>query len=184
MRRLDRAVALVVGLVLAAAAVVTGIEAVLLAAGEPALWLPRTTWGRDLAGLGWDNATLQGVAVGVAAAGVVLLVAQVLPRRPLRLLVSSGTRAGTWVSRKGFGRKIVYDVTRLPAVDAAAARISGRRVRVRATLAPGVGEALGAQGVREATDAVLAQWPLAAPLRVKVTVKATRPRTAVRGNAS
>ena len=184
MRRLDRAVALIVGLALAAAAVVTGIEAVLLVAGEPALLLPRTTWAHDLAGLGWDDTTLQGVAVGVAAAGAVLLAAQVLPRRPVRLLASNGTRAGTWLSRKGFGRKIVHDVTRLPAVDAAGARISGRRVRVRATLAPGVEEASGAQGVHEAADAVLAQWPLANPLRLKVTVKATRPRTEVQGDTS
>ncbi|MCU4186010.1 DUF6286 domain-containing protein [Acidiferrimicrobium sp. IK] len=166
--------ALLLGLGVAGAAVIAGIETMLLVLGEPSLVVPRSDWARTLSSLRWNDTALAVVAGGVAAGGALLLLVQVIPRKPVRLLLRSGAHAGTWLSRKGLGRKVAYDVAALAQVSRSSARVGRRRVRVQARLEPGIEAAAGKAAVLGAATSALEQWPLVVPLRVTARVRTTR----------
>jgi hypothetical protein len=172
-RRLDRLVALVLGLAMAGAAVLTGIETMLLVLGEPSLVVPRSTWAHEFPTLQWNDGNLELAAGIVAGVGALLLLAQLVPRRKVRLLLRTGAIAGTWLSRKGLNRKIAFDAGLPTQIDETSARVGRRRVTVRAVLVPGVEAAEGRALLEAAVAASLARWPLAEPLRIKVKVSTT-----------
>jgi hypothetical protein len=172
-RGVARLVALLLGLALAAAAVVAAIESVLLVAGQPSLVVPRTAWAHDLSRLGWDDTLLDVVAAGLVAVGVVILLVGLVPRRPSRILVGLPAPGTTWVSRKGLCRRVAHDVGDLPEVDDAAVRIRGHRVLVRARLAPGVTAGDGRALAERAAAPLLGRLAPEVPLRVSVRVRTT-----------
>jgi hypothetical protein len=173
MRGLSRLVALVLGLAVAAAAVLAGIETVLLVAGQPSLVVPRSTWAHHLAVLTWNDTLLDIAAAGVAVVGFFLILMALLPRRPVRILVGLPAPGTTWVSRSGLCRRVAHDVADVPEVDTAVARIHGRRVAVSARLAPGVSASEGRELVRDAATPLLGLLAPEVPLRLGVKVRAT-----------
>jgi Family of unknown function (DUF6286) len=172
-RRLDRLVALILGVALAAAGVLAGIETMLLVLGQPALVIPRRTWAHQLSTLRWDDPTLGGVAAAVAAVGVVLLLLQVAPRRPVRVLLSSGAPAGTWVSRRSLASRGEWEILRIPQVDAARVRLGRRRLRAKVRLAPGTPVQDGRQLVDQAVKTTLDQWPPQDHVRVTIRARSS-----------
>lgn len=173
MRRLDRLLALLLGLGVAGAAVIAGIETILLILGDQSMVVPRKTWATALSTLRWDDTTLLIVAGALTAGGLLLLLVQLVPRRRVRLLLRKGAPAGTWLSRRSLNRKIAYEVSGLAQVSRATVKIGRRRMRVRARLEPGIEAAAGRFAVVARVEAALARWPLVEPLRTKVRVTTT-----------
>lgn len=173
MRRLDRLVALILALALAAAGVLAGIETMLLVLGQPALVIPRRTWAHQLDSLRWDDATLGAVAAAVAAVGVVLLLLQIVPRRPSRVLLAAGAPAGTWVSRRSLAARGEWEILRVHQVDAARVRLGRRRLRAKVRLAPGTPVQEGRRLVDQALHATLEQWTPRDRLRVTVRARSS-----------
>lgn len=133
MKAFDRLASLVVGLAVAAAAAIAGIEAVLLVAGQPALIVPRASWDRYLAGATWASTWIEIPAIVALAVGAVIAVAQLIPRRPLRLAARSSPGRDVWVSRRGLAARTTAAVSLLAGVTDAQATVTRRRVKAQVT---------------------------------------------------
>lgn len=175
MRSLDRLIALVLGLALAAAGVLAGIEAVLLALGNAPLVVPRAMWDRSLRALTWDNTTLTVVAAALVAAGVLLLLIQLIPRRPVRLMLGPSAPGVTWIARQSLADRISYDVQQLDDVTRSSVRLHRRTAQVAAGIAAGVPREDARRMVTAAATTVTEQVPLAKPLKIKVKVSVPPP---------
>ncbi|MGI8938172.1 MAG: DUF6286 domain-containing protein [Iamia sp.] len=135
MRALDRLLALLGGLALAGLGALVAIEAGLRAADRDALVIPRRRWDRSLSDLEWTSSTLELVAIITIAAGAILLLLQVAPRRPRRLALESIDGRAAWITPAGVRRVVERAV--LDAHDDVAdarAQVQRRRVRVKATV--------------------------------------------------
>lgn len=135
MRALDRVLALAAALAIAATGTVVAVETSLLARGDDPWIVPRRRWDRWLSEARWDDPGIRLVAsvtVGVAAVVVLL---QLLPRRPRRLALTSTPGRSDWIGRDGLQRIVARAV--LDAHDEVVAtrvRIGRRRVDVRGTV--------------------------------------------------
>lgn len=135
MRPLDRLLALVLGLALAAAGIVAVVEiSLLLADGDP--WLVnRSAWDTELRELSWDDgAVTLGLAIALAAAALVLVV-QLVPRNPARLAVREGRDdREVWISRRGLQDRLRQRAESDPDVVRSSVKVTRRRARVDAHL--------------------------------------------------
>ncbi len=134
MRALDRLLALLVGLSLAATGALVSWEAVLLGRGDPPALIPRADWDRSLRDLMWDASGLRVAATVALVAGAILVALQVLPRAPRHLEAESTVTRQVWISRASVERWLRHAVLTDPDVVAARTRLSRRWVRVRAEL--------------------------------------------------
>lgn len=175
MRSLNRLLALVLGLAVAAAAAVTGVEVGLLVSGRPSWVVPRSRWDDLVSDLGWDDRGLVIAAVVVLVAGLLLLVAQLVPRRPSRLQVRSDRPdREVWISRRGLEGQLRRAAEREPPVQEARVRLSRRRVKVTAAVprhSPPSKE-LG-PGVRSVVGERLEEARLVQPPKLKVRLRPT-----------
>lgn len=133
MRTVNRLLALLLGLGSAAAAVLVAVEAVRLHGGERRVLVPRTSWDRDLAALRWDDPGLRTVAVVLVVVGSVLLVAQLVPRRPVRYALRSGPDRPSWIARGSLDQVLADAVRRDPDVLDVTVGSRGRRASVAVT---------------------------------------------------
>jgi len=130
MRALDRLLALVAGLVLAGAGGLLVVEAILLEAGRPPWLVPRHRWDQDLRVLAWDDMTIRASSVVMIALGVLLVGAQFVPRRPLRLPLRGRPGRTVWLSRRSLQRHLERVVSQDPDAETGRARVGRRRARV------------------------------------------------------
>jgi hypothetical protein len=174
-RRLNRLLALVLGIAVAGVAVVTGIEIVALASGSSAVLIPRHSWDHGLHRLRWASAGA-GVASGiVATVGVVLLLVQIIPRRPVRLPLRSLAGERVFLSRRGLARRLSLDVADLDEVSAVKVRVTARAVRATAALAAGIDRKAGADAVRQTLQATLDHVAPTHRFRVRVSADVKEP---------
>lgn len=164
-------VALVLGVALAAAAVLAGIEIMELILGRAALVVPRHSWDRGLRAQQWDSTGMVVTSVILAAAGVLLVVSQLVRRRPVRLALRSRPGQRTWVSRKGLARRLTRDVAQLDDVSSGQVRIGRRRIRTRVTLLAGTEQPAGTDAVRSVVRATLASLAPVRDFNVRVSAK-------------
>jgi hypothetical protein len=129
-RSLDRLLALVAGLALAAVGGLVAAEAVLLEAGRPPWLIPRHRWDHNLRTLAWDDNSIRTASIILLAAGAVLLLAQLIPRRPLRFPLKGRPGLTVWLSRRGLQRRLERAVTQDLDVESSRARVGRRRTRV------------------------------------------------------
>ncbi len=138
MRTVNRILALLLGLGLAGAAGLGALEAVQLHRGEPAVVVPRGVWDRGLSNLRWGDGDLRTAATILVVVGAVLLLAQLAPRRAVRLPLRSTAGRPTWISRHSLDRLLVDAARRDPEVLAATAKTARRRASVQVTAARSV----------------------------------------------
>ncbi len=174
MRRLDRLLGLIIGLALAVAAVLTGIEVMELVLGNPPAIIPRHTWDRQLRLQHWNSSGMEvtsGVLLGV---GVVLILLQLVRRRPVRLALRSLPGQRTWLTRQGLARRLAHDVGRVDNVRSAKVKVGRRRVRARVVLAAGTDRSTGSRAVRQASLATLGALGVVRDMNVKVKASAAK----------
>lgn len=177
MRVLDRVLSAVLGLVLLVGGLVVAIEIVLAALGRSPWLVPHDRWADSARTTPWSDPGLRVVFVGLAAAGALLLVAEVARRRPEALpLAARGAGVVAALDRRAVERWLVQRVERVDGVAGAGVRIMARRTVVEAT---SVGRDSGAvePGVREVAAGSLESLGLDRPTRLAVKVRPRREPT-------
>lgn len=176
MKVVDRLLALVAGLALAAVGGLVALEAGLLGAGRPALVVPRTRWDRGLNNLVWSSTTLRVAAIITIVAGAVLLITQLIPRRRQRLALVGTEGRTAWVTPAGVRRAVERAVLDShDDVAAARARVRRRKVKVLATVvASADNETPGRVGTT--VEAVLDRLEVERSLRVRVQIDRNQDR--------
>lgn len=169
MRPVNRLLAFVFGLALAAAAVIAAVEVALLQAGRDAWLVPRTSWHDQLRRLQWDDAGLVVTSIGLLVVGIVLLLLQLVPRLPRRLPIRAeqATREVS-VSRRALEGHLTRVTQRERDVVTPKVRIRKRDVAVRAGFATTADPGEIAQRVRSDLGGELERFELAEPHRVKL----------------
>lgn len=175
MRNVNRLLAFVLSLAVMVAAVTVVVEVAAERAGAgpalldwPALyrWTQHTTWG---------SAPVRVVSGLLAVAGLALLLAQLVPRRPDRLAVHSDDAAtDAAVTRRGLTRAVHSAVTDVDGIADARVRVRRRRIQVRAQTSAGAPSQIAA--IRDATT-------LAARQRVHALTLKQPPTLSVRVSA-
>ncbi|MDQ2728726.1 MAG: DUF6286 domain-containing protein [Actinomycetota bacterium] len=173
MRRVDRAIALVGGLVLAVAAVLAGIEVMELILGNPPLIIPRHRWDGSLSRSHWGSFGMELASGIVAGVGVVLIILQIIRRRPVRLALRSRPQQRTWVSRRGLGRRLTHDVSEVDEIDQTKVRVSRNRVRTKIVVTPGADRSAGVNRVGAVVHDTLGSIGVVRDLKVRVVARST-----------
>lgn len=168
MRVFNRLASLVLGLAVAAGGLLLAVEAVSVwTGGEPAL-VPLPGWYAWLRSVEFADGVVLLAAVAAAVLGLVLVVAQLRPWRPVR--VPAEVDDNWYVQRRGVERGLVRAVEGVPGVTEVKARVGKRwRCRVRA-----VGDVDSQGDVDAAVDEELRR--LSAQQRDRVAVRLIRRR--------
>ncbi len=177
MRAANRLLGLVAALALAGLGVVVAIETILLATGRDPWLIPRDRWNANLPAVRWEDGWVTATCIVLAGVGAVLLVAELLPKPPLRLAVGN-TVEGREVSmsRRGLEGQLTRLADRDPEVLAPTVKVTRRAAKLRAGFPThadpsSVGARLRTM-VTERLDAV----HLEQPLRVEVRLRPARRR--------
>lgn len=177
MRTLNRLLALVAGLALAAAAFVAIVEMVGALTGSGDVLVPRQQWATALRQLQWDDPVLIAVAIATIVVGLALLTVALFPSRPEQLPLRGHDDAAASIDRRGLQERLRRAVVRDEDVMSASVGIR-RRAKVRATVPPDADRQACRRRVRTAVETAANDVGLARPLRVHVNV--TRERGRVR----
>src|SRR6185369_17840554 len=114
---------------------------VVIAVGQRPLWLPLQRWYDTVGMTALSDRGVLVTAVVVGLVGLAILVAELLPRRPDRVLAGSGSGAPWWVSRRSVQRRTAIAAGLVPGVERAHVDVRGRpqswRLRLRADGEPG-----------------------------------------------
>lgn len=169
MRPLNRVLALVFGLAIAAAAVIAAVEVALLQAGREAWFVPRRSWHEDLRRLQWDDTGLIITSGVLLVVGVVVLLLQLVPRLPRRLPIHAEqpTREVS-VSRRALEGHLTRVAQRERDVVAPKVRIRKHNVVMRAGFAIAADPVDIARRLRSDVGSELERFELADPPRVKL----------------
>lgn len=175
MRRLDRLLALILGLALAGVAVLTGMEIMVLVLGKAAVVIPRHAWDQSLRDAAWSGTGAVVASAAAAGVGVVLILLQLIRRKPVRLALLSPLGQRLWVSRRGLARRLGRQVAALDAVGDGRVRVGRRRVRARAALEGEAERAVVVEEIRGVVGSTLSTLGVVADLKIRVKAKAPSP---------
>lgn len=176
MRIVNRLLAFVVGLALAAAAVIAIVEIVVALSGRPPVLVARNRVASELGRLQWDDPRVVAVAVGMIVVGLLLLLVQLIPRRPIQLPLQGQPGRSAAIDRRGLQERLRHVALRDRDVVAAAVRVR-RRAKLRVSV-PGDADRRDARRrVHERVTDAVGQLGLRRPLKVKVAVVEARERT-------
>lgn len=164
----NRLASLLLGLVVAAVGVLIGLEAVMVLRGDAPMLLPLSGWYRQLRELTFGDGVVLAVAIGLAVLGLVLLIVQLRPWRPVRVPVT--VDEDWYVQRRGAERGVVQAVDGVYGVTQAKVRV-GKRWRCRVWAA-------GDAGSRSEVTAVVTDEleRMSAPDDHRIRVRMSRPR--------
>ncbi len=168
MRRLDRLIALVLGLGLAAGSILVGIETMAWALGDGPVVVARHRWDAALRAGQWTSSDVVITSGLLAGVGLVLVALQVVRRLPVRLALRSRPGQRAWVSRQGLARRLSADVARLDMVTRTKVRIGRRKVRTQVALSAGTERSAGIDAVRRSASDALGHLGVVRDLTVKV----------------
>jgi hypothetical protein len=143
MRGVNRAAAALFGLALIGLGLLVVLETGLVAAGRAALWFPLDRWHATLTRTSLVSRGFLVAAIVVGVIGVLILVAELWPRRPDRLIAAHGP---WWLRRRSVERRTATMAAAVPGIDHARAHARGRPGRWRLVLA--------ADGASDKTDVV------------------------------
>lgn len=136
MRLLNRVLAFIVAAALACLSIGVIVEVIAVhVAGHPALvqWPVAYRWAEHNT---FTAASVKLACAITAAAGLILLVVQLKPRRPSRVLVRAANRAtDAALTRRGVASSVQAAVTEVDGIRSGTVRVRRRRVRVTATSA-------------------------------------------------
>lgn len=178
MRIANRLLALVVWLAVSSAAGLTLVEVTLALLGRPGWLVDRPAWAQTVRQLRWDDPAMIAAESTALVAGLLLVIAQLKPRRPALL----GTKGGSPGRQVRFDRKgVELFLSRLavadPDVAAAQVRIGRFRSRLTATLEPRTAVRSARRRLRQQLRAAGLELALRRRLRFKIKVKGPKRRT-------
>lgn len=172
MRVVNRIAATLLGVVLLAAGLLIAVEAALLAAGRAPWLLPLDRWHATLSERSISDTRVLGVSIVVGVIGVAVLIAQLRPWPPQRL-ITGDARGSWWVARGSVELRTAAAAATVTGVHHARAEVRGNerrwRLRMRAEANPEQRDEV-MTAVRHELDR------LAAPPDIAVNVDLRRPR--------
>lgn len=147
MKTLDRLLAAVFGIVLAAIGSLVAVELVAVLLGRGPALVPYHRWLSSVADYPWSSPEVRWVSAGLITAGIILAVLQLIPRRP-GVLHTEFDVGGTEVAvdRSGLEGSLARAAIGVDGVQRARSRARRRRVRTTVDI-PGGGD-------RDTTDAI------------------------------
>lgn len=176
MRTINRLVATVVALALMAGLLLIVVEIGLTAVGRDPWLIPYDTWYLDGRSSAWDSSEARILAASMGAAGLLLLVLQVVRRRPLTLdLESTQSGIDAAIARNSLEKAVTGVASRVDGVAGARSKASKTRVRVTAITRRHETGDLGTR-VEEAATSTVRSLHLAVEPTVHVSVKTKRKR--------
>lgn len=175
MNTVNRVAALLLGILLAAAGLVTAAETVALAVWDKAWPLPVTRWRDRLAGVQWSDRVVLIASIIVFVVGLLVLLPQLRRTRPARVRTSSPDGAAWVVRRRGLERQAASAARRIRGVDGAKAKARGKERRWRlAVAASAPGGVVDGDDVRHLVDDELRRLGVPDDVPVRVTVTRSR----------
>lgn len=132
MRGINRVASALLGLVLIAVGLLVALEAALVAAGRAPLWLPLDRWYATLMRTTLADHAFLLTAIGVGVVGLAILLVQLRPWRPDRLV--AGVSQQWWLRRRSVERRAATMAATVSGVGHARAQARGRPQRWRLTL--------------------------------------------------
>ena len=171
MRIVNRLLAFMVAVALAAAAVIVIVEVIAARSGAAPViigWHSMLRWGGHNT---WKADSVEFACAVIAAVGFLLLVSQLRRRRPSRVAVTSDRSTDAALTRKGVSVTIRGAVGDVEGISGSKVKVGHRRIKVNAA---SVGHAETAQQlkptVRQAAQDKLDELRLTSNRRLKVAV--------------
>ena len=177
MALLNRLLGVLLGLAVAAAGVLVIVETVVAALGRPPLVVDRQLVHSTLSQLSWTDPLLLSLSVGLIAVGAVLLLLQLIPRRPATLPLRTYEGRSAAVDRKALGGRLVEVAQRDRDVAGAKAKMTKRAAKLAVRAVPGADVAGVRDRVTTAVVGALESYELASNPKPKVSVSPTRARS-------
>lgn len=174
MRLIDRLLSPLLAVAVTVLAVVVVVEVAALAFGSGPVWVDWTGAYQQGVDRTWRDGPVRAVCAGLAAAGLLLLLAQLKPRRPSHLPVrSSLSGVDARVTRHGLTTAARTAATGVDGVSRATVRLRRGSIRVRARSRLGDREQARALSgpVEQAVSARVDRLELARRPRVRVRVQ-------------
>jgi hypothetical protein len=172
MRIVNRLLAAVVAILVIAAAFVVVSEVVVAQVFKRDPWIvPHDRWLRSARQDTWaDSDSVLQLAVALLVVGAVLLILQLVRRRPTTVPLDVGGRSAVEVHRRSLERSLARTAERLDAVDKASVDVGGDHLQVRATTNRRQAPNLEAEITQSLLDALRRTHPVREPdIRVKVS---------------
>ncbi|MDQ4069396.1 MAG: DUF6286 domain-containing protein, partial [Actinomycetota bacterium] len=165
----NRVVAAVLALGLLAGGLLVAVEIVVAGFDRRPWVLPHDDWYVSARTRSWESAPARWIFIGLAVAGLLLLLLQLARRRPTALALTPGA-VPTEVGRRSLERSLVREATTIDGVAAAKARVDGDRAEVVATSNRRQTDDLQPR-LTQALDRRMAALGLARPPSVRVKVR-------------
>ena len=176
MRLLSRLISLALALALVVAGVVVAVEIAMAEFRSEPWVIPYDEWYRSARVNTWSSQSTRQLALALVAAGLLLLVLQLVRRRPTALdMEAGGSTHHADLNRRGVERSLVRAVSRVDGVASAKARISRHRTRVTASSNRRLPGDLQAR-VTQAAEQRMAALHLARPPQLSVRLHTRGPR--------
>jgi hypothetical protein len=176
MRTANRLLSFLVGIAVAGAGALAVAEIVASLLGRSLLLVPWDQWDAPLRELAWDDPVVSFVSAGLITAGVLLLIVQLTPRRPLALpLRTDPDNAQASIDRRGLGERLRRAAVADPDVLSAKVRIR-RKAKVTAQVPPDTNKRETRARVRESVRGAIAELGLHKRLRSKVKLATAKER--------
>jgi hypothetical protein len=175
MRLLNRLLAAVVAILVAGAGLLVAVEVVIAQLFKRDPWIiPYDQWLRSARRETWErsDAVLQ-LAVAFIVVGAILLLLQLLHRRPRNLPLYLTPEWEVAVQRRSLERSLARAAAKVDAVDAASVKLRGERLRVQAATKRRVFPNLELEVTQTVSEALQRFHPAKAPA-VKVEVSSSR----------
>lgn len=176
MRTVNRLLALVVALALAAAGAIAVVEITAGLLGRPPVLVRRTDLATELAQLRWDDPRVVAAAAAMVLVGLLLLAVELIPRRPAQLPLQDRPGRSAAIDRRGLQERLRHVALGDRDVVAATVRVR-RRARLRVSVPGGTDRRDARARVRERVTAAIGQLGLRRRLPVTVAVVTARERT-------
>lgn len=132
MRVVNRVLAAVLALGLLVGGLLVAVEIVVAGFDRRPWVLPHDQWYVSARQRAWESAPPRWIFIGLAAAGLLLLLSQLVRRRPTALPLGPGA-VPTEISRRSLERALVRETSGIDGVAAARAKVSEDRAEVVAT---------------------------------------------------
>ena len=132
MRVVNRVLAAVLALGLLVGGLLVAVEIVVAGFGRRPWVLPHDRWYLSARQRSWESAPPRWIFIAMVAAGLLLLLSQLVRRRPTALPLAPGS-VPTELSRRSLEKALVRETARIDGVAAAKAKVSDDRAEVVAS---------------------------------------------------
>lgn len=175
LRIVDRVVAGVVALALLVGGVVLVLEIALQGLGRSEPWVvPWDAWHREATGTSWSDASVRGICIALVAAGLALLVLQLVRRKPAAVELQDGDGpVDVDFDRRGLEKWLQARLGRVDGVASTRVRVRRRKLLVHAESVSSDSGAVERR-LRQAAEEEVDQLRLAKRPTVKLDVDSRR----------